>query len=275
VSEPAVLFHRIRGEGEPVLLLNGVAMSAASWEIVAAPLKMRYRVLQCDFRGQLMMPVKPPDELICHADDVIATLDYLDLPSVHVVGTSFGGVVGTLMAAHHPNRVRSLTTIASADGFDQPMADEVIRWRLACRRSLDGGDRGFLSDVLEPVVYSPDYVASHLDERAARRAQVAALPDVWFEGLIGLLESAHSLRLRDELRKVRCPTMVVAAELDAFVPLDRARGLADAIGAARFEIIEDAGHAVVVENPGRVAELCLDFLGSLSPVTHPMLDTRY
>jgi pimeloyl-ACP methyl ester carboxylesterase len=263
VSEPAVLFHRIRGEGEPVLLLNGIAMSAASWEIVAAPLIKRFRVMQCDFRGQLMMPVTPPAEVAVHADDVAATLDYLELPSVHVIGTSFGGVVGTLVAARHPDRVRSLVTIASADGFDEQMADEVARWRLACRRSLDGGDRGHLSDVLEPVVYSPAYVEGHLEERAARRTQIAALPDVWFEGLIGLLDSAHSLRLRDELSRVRCPTMVVAAELDGFVPLDRARGLAQAIDGARFEIIEDAGHAVVVEKPDRVAELCLEFLGSL------------
>ena len=265
MSEPAVLFHRIRGEGEPVLLLNGIAMSAASWEIVVAPLKAQYRVLQCDFRGQLMMPVAPPEDVVAHADDVVATLDHLELPSVHVIGTSFGGVVGTLVAARHPDRVRSLITIASADGFDEQMADEVDRWRVACRRSLDGGDRGLLSDVLEPVVYSPGYVASHLDERAARRTQIAALPDVWFEGLIGLLDSAHSLRLREELSRVRCPTMVVAAEHDAFVPLDRAQGLADAIGSARLEIIEDAGHAVVVEKPDRVVELCLDFLGALTP----------
>ena len=248
-----------------MLLLNGIAMSAASWEIVVAPLKARYRVVQCDFRGQLMMPVAPPAEVTAHADDVVATLDYLEVPSVHVIGTSFGGVVGTLVAARHPERVRSLITIASADGFDEQMADEVERWRVACRRSLDGDDRGLLSDVLEPVVYSPDYVASHLDERAARRTQIAALPDVWFEGLIGLLASAHSLRLREELTAIRCPAMVVAAELDGFVPLARARGLAQAIVGARFEIIEGAGHAVVVEKPDRVAELCLDFLDAQTP----------
>ncbi len=263
MSEPAVLFHRIRGQGEPVVLLNGIAMSAASWEIVGVPLKARYRVMQCDFRGQLMMPVAPPAEVKCHTDDVVATLDYLEISSAHIIGTSFGGVVGTLVAACHPERVRSLITIASADGFDEQMADEVARWRLACRRSLDGDDRGLLSDVLEPVVYSPGYVESHLDERAARRTQIAALPDIWFEGLIGLLDSAHSLRLSEELDWVRCPTMVVAAELDRFVPLDRARGLADAIEGARFEIIEDAGHAVVVEKPDRVVELCLEFLDSL------------
>jgi len=96
-----------------------------------------------------------------------------------------------------------------------------------------------------------------------RRAQIAALPDVWFEGLYGLLDSAHSLRLRGELAAIQCPTMVIAAELDAFVPLRRARDLAESIRGARFEVIKGAGHAVVMEQPQRVVELCLDFLEPL------------
>jgi 3-oxoadipate enol-lactonase len=55
--------------------------------------------------------------------------------------------------------------------------------------------------------------------------------------------------------------LVVAAEFDGFVPLDRVRDLAESIGGARFEVIKGAGHAVVIEQPQRVVELCLDFLG--------------
>ena len=263
-ESPPVLFHRTDGSGEPVLLLNGVAMTVPSWEIVARLLAERYQVIRCDFRGQLMMPVPPPPDLTDHADDVVGLLDNLGIGAVNVVGTSFGGVVGTLVASRHPERVRSLVTVASADGFDEGMADEVARWRDACQQSLTGGDRGHLSDVLEPVVYSADWVEQHRDERAVRRRQIASLPDEWFRNLMGLLDTAHSLRIRDELAAVRCPALVVAAELDAFVPLDRARDMAAAIEDARFEIIEGAGHAVVVEQPERVAEICLGFLAGLS-----------
>jgi pimeloyl-ACP methyl ester carboxylesterase len=260
---PAILYHRIDGDGEPLLLLNGIAMSAVSWDVVARPLAKEYRVVRCDFRGQLMTPSSPPENVPDHADDVAVLLDQLKIDSLHVVGTSFGGVIGTLLAARHPDRVLSLTTIASADGFDETMADEVARWRAACVASLEGPDRGHLSDILEPVVYSPAWVEAHRAERAQRREQISALPDQWFEGLVGLLDSAHSLRLRDELEGVRCPTLVIAAELDGFVPLERARGLAQAIGGASFEVIEGAGHAVVVEQPKRIVELCLEFLRSL------------
>ena len=44
------------------------------------------------------------------------------------------------------------------------------------------------------------------------------------------------------------------------MPLDRARGLAEAIEGASFMTIEGAGHAVVVEQPQRVVDMCLEFL---------------
>jgi pimeloyl-ACP methyl ester carboxylesterase len=259
-----VIFSRSDGAGEPLLLLNGIAMSAPSWDAVALPLAERFRVIRCDFRGQLLSPGPAPPLVSDHADDVAELLDALDLESVHVVGTSFGGVVGTILAARFPNRVRSLMSIAAADGFDEQMAAEVAQWRDACRRSLAGPDREQLSRVLEPVVYSASFRAANRELLDERQRQVARLPDAWFEGLIGLLSSAHSLRLRHELRAIRCPTLVVAAECDGFVPLARARGLAAAIPGARFEMIPGAGHAVVLEQPHAIVALCLEFLGTRS-----------
>jgi pimeloyl-ACP methyl ester carboxylesterase len=259
-----VLYHRVDGEGEPLLLLNGVFMSVASWEPVARSFKKRFRLVRCDFRGQLMMPVTPPDDLEGHAADAVALLDHLEIESAHIVGTSLGGVVGAIAAARHPNRVRSLVTIASADGFHgQRRVDELDRWRAACRQTLAGGDRGRLSDVIESVVFSPAWVDAHRAERVQRRAHIAALPDIWFETAIGLLDGAHSVHLREVLASIRCPALVVASELDGFVPVAEVRKLAEGIEGARFEIIEGAGHAVVVEKPDRVTELCLEFLDSL------------
>ena len=261
---PGILYHQVEGAGDPLLLLNGVFMTAASWEQVARKLVESFQLVRCDFRGQLMMPAAPPDDLEGHADDVAAMLDFLGIESAHVVGTSLGGVVGAIAAARHSDRVRSLITIASADGFHSRRAEELDRWKAACQHTLDGGDRGELSDVIEPVVFSPAWVEAHRAERFQRRTQIAALPDRWFENAIGLLDGAHSVHLREELEAVRCPSMVVAAELDGFVSVAEVRDMAERIEGARFEIIEGAGHAVVVEQPKRVVELCLDFLKKMS-----------
>jgi pimeloyl-ACP methyl ester carboxylesterase len=257
------MFHRVDGQGEPLLLLNGIAMSVASWDEVARPLAKRLRVVRFDFRGQLLSPGEPPRDVLEHARDVVELLDRLAIDRAHFVATSFGGAVALLVAARWPTRVRSLVSIASADAFDDVMADEVARWRRACIDSLSSGDRGLLSDALEPVVYSPGYLAAHVEERSLRRHQVAALPDAWFEGLVGLIDSTPSVALVGELAAVACPTLVVAAELDGFIPLARTQALAEGIRGARFVVIEGAGHAVVVEQPGKIATLCLEFLAGL------------
>jgi pimeloyl-ACP methyl ester carboxylesterase len=259
-----VIYHTVDGAGPPLLLLNGIAMSAPSWQPVAAPLAEQFTVIRCDLRGQLMSPGPPPADVADHVRDVVELLDHLGLDSVHVLATSFGGAVGALLAARHPERVRSLLSIASADGFTDVMATEVARWREATVRSLEGPDRGVLSDILEPVVYSPAYVEAHREERYLRRRQIAALPTEWFEGLVGLLDSAESFSLRAELGAIKCSTLVVAAEFDGFIPLERCRGLAENIPGADFKIIKGAGHAVVVEQPDTVVNLALEFFQRFS-----------
>jgi pimeloyl-ACP methyl ester carboxylesterase len=258
-----MIYAKVDGSGAPLLLLNGIAMTAASWQPVPRLLAERFTVVRCDLRGQLMSPGEPPADVGGHVADVVELLDHLGLESVHVLATSFGGAVGALLAARAPERVRSLMSVASADGFTESMADEVARWRDATVRSLEGPDRGVLSNVLEPVVYSPAYIEAHRDERALRRRQIAALPDAWFEGLVGLLDSAESFSLSSELAAIRCPALIVAAELDGFIPLDRCRALAEAIPGAAFRVIEGAGHAVVVEQPATVVRMAEEFFGGV------------
>jgi pimeloyl-ACP methyl ester carboxylesterase len=254
-----VIFHTVEGSGESLLLLNGIAMTAASWAPVATPLAERFTVIRCDLRGQLLSPGTPPADVGGHVGDVVELLDHLAVDRVHLLATSFGGAVAALLAARRPERVRSLVSVASADGFTDSMADEVARWRDGVVRSLSGGDRGLLSDVLEPVVYSPAWVETHRAERALRRQQIAALPTRWFADLVGLLDSAESFSLSGELAAIRCPTLVVAAELDGFIPVERCRALAEAIPGAEFRVIPGAGHAVVVEQPATVVALAVEF----------------
>jgi 3-oxoadipate enol-lactonase len=257
-----MLFHTVNGQGDAVVLLNGVAMSIASWEPVASRLAQSYSVVRCDLRGQLMSPGNPPQDIAAHADDVIELLDHLDIARCHLVGTSFGGAVAAIIAARRPDRARSLISIASGSGFTGAMATEVRRWQHAALDVL-AGNRTALSDALEPVVYSPAYLDRGRDEREARRAQVAALPDQWFEDLATLLSSADSFDLRGELGRIRCPTLIIAAELDGFVPPEQTQALAQAIQGARLEVMPGAGHAVVIEQPQELAQRCLRFLGAL------------
>lgn len=117
--------------------------------------------------------------------------------------------------------------------------------------------------IMQDLFYSPAYLAAHRGELSERSVQVALLPDRWFAGAADLLATLENLDLRRYLGSITCPVLVLAAGEDRVMPPDRAAALASAIPAARLEVVEGSGHALVVEQPERFVRSCLDFLASL------------
>lgn len=260
MSGPPTLTHRIEGEGEVVLFLNGGMMTFASWGPVSSLFVPEYRVLGCDLRGQLLSPGVSHTRLEGHVEDVVALLDELGLSRVHVVGASFGAEIGLLTAALHPDRVTSLIAVTATDYADDLLRDGVDRLREACRDALQGGDGGRIHDILVPEVFSESYIESQREVLDARRSQVAALPEVWFIGLQGILDCTASFDLRPHLGAIRCPTLVVTAEQDRVMPPARSRSLVAAVPGARLVRVDGSGHALVAERPDELARICLSFL---------------
>jgi len=249
-----MLHYRKEGKGEPLLLLNGIAMSVSSWEPVASILKHDFTVIRCDFRGQLLTPGPVPSTLEGHMADVEALLNAVSPGPVHVAGTSFGGLIAMLLAANRPN-ICSLTVIASADHFDSGMTAEVGRWRNAARAAAESGDHGHLLDIMMPVVYCEQYRKAHREELLARRQQMRHIPPRWFYDLDRLMASTEGIDLTSALRRITCPALIAAAEQDGFIPPERTKAITGKVSGSRFQTISGAGHAVVVENPEAVSAI--------------------
>ena len=257
---PALLTHRLEGAGEPVLLLNGGLMTLGAWEPLASALRPRHRVLRCDFRGQLLSPGPAPATLDGHAADVVALLDGLGLGAAHVVGTSFGALVGVILAARWPERVRSLVLATATDRLRDPGEAGRVYCAAAARQAAAGGDPAAAYDALTSVAFSPAYRAAHAAELAARRAQMHLLPRAWFGGAADLLDALVGLDLRPLLPAVACPTLVIAAELDGTFDVSQSQALTRGIQGARLEVVPGSGHALVVERPDALQALVEGFL---------------
>ena len=260
-----LLAHRVDGTGEPLLLLNGGMMTIAAWEEIAASLAACFRVVRCDFLGQFLSPGPTHAGLEGHVADVVALLDALRIDRAHVVGTSFGAEVGLLLAAEQPQRVRSLVAATAFDHASPEMTALARAVRDACRAAVVGGDGGTMFDAMLPGTYSDAFRAANAAMLAARRERVARLPVSWFAGVDGILAAVQHLDLRPVLPRVACPTLVVVAGLDRTAPPARGRALAAAIPGARLVEVADSGHAMVVEQPGRFTDICLEFLSTLPP----------
>jgi pimeloyl-ACP methyl ester carboxylesterase len=258
--ENPVLTHVVAGNGPALVLLNGGLMSLRAWDGLAEPLEPRCRVVRCDLRGQLLSPGPPPASLQGHADDVVRLLDHLDLADAHVVGTSFGALVGLTLAASHPTRMRSLVAMTATDQATPEMWEGAVALIEACRAAARGGDAGHVFDLVVPGTFSPEFRLRHAADLAARREAIAALPRSWFTGLEGLLAALQGLDLRPILPRITCPTLVLAAGHDQTFPLSHSQSLAAALPNARLRIVPEASHAVVLEEPDVVVESIVEFL---------------
>jgi pimeloyl-ACP methyl ester carboxylesterase len=72
-----------------------------------------------------------------------------------------------------------------------------------------------------------------------------------------LLERTSDLA---RLHEIRCPTLVIAAAQDQLRSLDEARELHAGIPGAEFAVIEDSGHMIPIEAPGRLLDVVVPFL---------------
>lgn len=260
----APLTHQIEGSGETVLLLNGGLMSVAAWEPIAHAIRRSHEVVRCDFRGQLLSPGEPPATLEGHATDAAALLDTLGRERVNVVGTSFGAEVGLLLAATRPERVASLAAITATDRVTPDAWTAALPLLQACREAAAGGDGARVFDLLLPGTFSPAYLNAQAALLRERRQQIAAFPAAWFAGLAGLLGALEGLDLTPQLGRIRCPTLVVAAERDLTFPPERSDALAAAIPGAVLTVVPGSGHALVAEAPGRLVEILDSFLANLA-----------
>jgi pimeloyl-ACP methyl ester carboxylesterase len=257
-----VLTHRIEGplSAPVVLLLNGGMMSILAWDEAAAVLAPDYRVVRCDFRGQLLTSELPPPDLAAHATDVEVLLDHLGLARVHVVGTSFGGEVGLLLAAQHPERVASVLAATVVDY--PPPSMQAIGDRLValCEHAIATGDGRPFFAAMNEIAFSPAFRARFAAELAARAGSLTGLPPVWFSGGALLLQAINRMDLRPELHRIACPTLVIIAERDELMPAERSLAVATAIPGAEVVVVPGSGHALVVEDRPRFLELVRGFL---------------
>ncbi len=273
---------RAECSGEAVVLLNGGMMSGIAWEPVAQALAQHYRVLRLDFRGQLLSPSQavphapadrptqelPPD-LEGHARDVVWVLDQLGIAKAHVVGTSFGALVGLALAAEHPDRVASLVAMNATARMSPEMVAGTRRLRELAREAAAGGDGGKIVDVVVPATYSPEWIAANQALLTQRRALVAAFPRTWFTDLDGILAALEHTDPSRFLGRIRAPSAVVGAEKDLTFPIANSEELARGIAGAKLRVVAGAPHGFVLERPAEAAALILELLAELGAGRKP------
>lgn len=251
---------RVGGEGPAMVCWPSLLMDGTLWNAQAAYFADRFRVVLVDPPGHGgSSPLTRPFSFTECAQVVVQLLDALGIDRAHLVGNSWGGMIGGTFAALHPDRVERavlMNATASPAGLRQKVEYGV----LVRAAQLLGGMRGPLVGPVRDAFLGPTSTRDRPSVVAfvndlARRAQV--------ESVRHAVTSVVPRRpdQRELFGAIKAPVLVVAGREDATFPVAETRAMADAIPGARFAVLEKTAHLAALENPVEVNALIEDFLG--------------
>ncbi len=232
---------------QTVVLLHGFAGTRRGWDLVADRLAAeRYRPLALDLRGHGDARDRRPIGFAECAADVAAAA-----PDGSVLcGYSMGGRIALHVALADPGRVARLVLVATTAGIEDPAAR--ARRRAADERLASEIEDGAIDAFADRWMAQPLFAGT--PPEAARRWREDLLrndPCALAAALRGVGAGAMA-PLWDRLGEIAMPVTVVAGARDGRY-VEVGRRLAQALPAARLEIVPGAGHGLPREAPAAVA----------------------
>jgi len=237
----------VRGDGPPLLLLNGIWGELAAWHRLQPHLP-GFRTISFDGPGIGDTEMPPyPMSLPALARFALAVLDAVGESRAHVLGVSFGGVLAQQVATIAPYRVDRLVLVSTTSGLaylpGQPSALLQLMSPLPTDRSGAAAGRTFGGRIRrDPAVLT----RLHLEPPRSVEAywhRLSALTGWW-----GMPWS------------IRRPTLVLTGDDDPIVPAANSRVLASLIPQSRLHVVRGGGHLMLFDSPAEVGPWVAGFL---------------
>jgi 3-oxoadipate enol-lactonase len=251
------MFYEEKGTGEPLLLIAGFACDHTNWSQMIPLLASRYRVIVFDNRGvgQTSAP-NTPYSIRQMAEDAAGLLDAIGLSRIHVAGHSMGGQIAQELALAHPERVRTLTLLASCAKLDERGKAVIESW----------GELPRLVDAVTglrlsfPWIYTSHFYAT---PGAIERVIEEVLSNSFPPSPLGIYQQSRAITSCDtstRLDGIKCPTLVVVGNEDILSRLSFSEQLVQGIRGAELVVLEKCGHGLPTESPEATAAVLLGFL---------------
>jgi 3-oxoadipate enol-lactonase len=247
---------RIGGSGPAMLFWPSLLMDGTLWSGQAAHFVDRFQVILVDPPGHGdSAPLTGSFTFDQCAQVIIEILDDLEVDRVHLIGNSWGGMIGGTFAALHPDRI-GIAVLMNATASPSGLRQKVEYGFLTRSAQLIGGLRGPLVGPVIDAFLGP----------TAKREVVATVTELARQ--VNFNSGRHAVTSvvprrpdqRELFGRIRTPVLVVAGAEDATFPVTETEAMADSIPGARFVVLEQSAHLAALESPAEVNALIDDFL---------------
>lgn len=244
-----------------VCLHGGPGFDHSTLKAHLAPLAEDAQVVFVDHRGQGRSDPSTPEHwnLDTWIDDVAGFCDSLGIERPVILGQSFGGIVALGVAIRHPGLPSRLIVSSSIARFRLDRALPMFE-RLGGEHAREVAERYFRDPNREHFeefmatcwsLYNPTPQDPDLLTRALLR------PEVGFHFFGG---EGFTYDWFGDLGRIRCPTLILAGELDPVTTVADHQDMAAGIPGSRLEVFPGAGHGVFRDKPAEALAVIRDFV---------------
>jgi pyruvate dehydrogenase E2 component (dihydrolipoamide acetyltransferase) len=245
-----------QGEGgDPVVLLHGFGGDLNNWLFAAPGLAEGHTVYAVELPGHggSSKDVGSGD-LEFLVDAAQQFLDALALERVHLVGHSLGGLVAATLALRDPDRVLSLTLLASA-GLGEEINGEYLE------RFVSATSRRELKPALELLFADSGQVTRQLVDDVLKYKRIDGVDTALRSIADHVFAGGHQhVLIGDRLADIERPLLVVWGAEDRIIPPEHARQVPDT---ADVHVLKGSGHSPHMEMPGEVNRVMQRFLAGV------------
>jgi pimeloyl-ACP methyl ester carboxylesterase len=255
------------GDGPPVLLLHPIGHCADVFIRNIDGLARRHTVVAPDLPGHgFAEPIdfadRSPQAATC--DYLLSLMTALGFERFSVLGSSYGGLVATLLALNHPERIAQLGIIGSASTFSVDKNQEVTLRAVMANAATAMCSPSFEScrKRLQNICFYQDRVP---EELVALQATCYAQPDRYpafvatIEALIGSARAGRE-RVQDRLESLSLPVQVIVGRNDMRADWRLHESGSKRIPNSTCHVIEECGHLPYMEHPAAFNSMSLNFL---------------
>ncbi|GAB3015631.1 alpha/beta fold hydrolase [Bowmanella dokdonensis] len=245
------------GQGQPVILLHGLFGSLENLNGIKRALETDYRVVNLDLPDHGRSPASSHFSYARYAQQVLETLDGLQLDQVALLGHSMGGKVAMQLALDHPDRVVKLLVADIAPVPYPKRHGEVFAGlnnvNLAALDGRQSADRQLAEHIHEPGVRQFLLKSLQKDEERWQWRFNLPLLQAEYDKITGWPDSD---------RQFKGPTLFIKGGNSDYITAQQRDAIVRQFPNSQGHIIADAGHWLHAEKPAAFNKIARDFIAA-------------
>lgn len=252
------IYYEVHGNGNPLVMLNGIMMSCLSWQMFLPELTKNHQVILLDFfdqgKSDKMSESYKQDIQVAA---VKAVLDDLKLKKINLFGISYGGEIAIAFAIKYPAYLQRLL-LFNTTAYTNPWLHDIGRGWVQAAETNNGE---LFYNISIPIIYSPSFYIRQIEWMNERKAFLySVFNEEFLAATIRLIESAEGFDARAQLAEIKASTLVVSSDCDFVTPAAEQELIHRSIPGSSYLQIKNSGHASMYERPTEFMAMIKGFI---------------